>query len=55
MEQMEQQLEQYKQYLKYIESQLSDDVVASMSTDEKKEYVQLFSKIQARIDLIESL
>ena len=55
MEQLKQQLEQYKQYLRYVESQLTDDVVSTMSADEKREYVQLFSQIQARIDLIENL
>lgn len=52
---MEQQLEQYKEYLKYVEAQLTDDVVSTMSIEEKKEYVQLVSQIQARIDLIESI
>lgn len=49
------QLEQYKNYLKYIESQLTDDVVKTMTPEEKREYIQLFSQIQARINLLENL
>lgn len=49
------QLEQYKNYLKDIESQLTDDVVKTMTLEEKREYIQLFSQIQARIDLMENL
>lgn len=49
------QLEQYKNYLRDVEAQLTDDVVKNMTTEEKREYVQLFSQIQARIDLMESL
>ena len=49
------QLEQYKKYLKDIESQLTDDVVKTMTLEEKREYIQLFSQIQARIDLLENM
>lgn len=49
------QLEQYKKYLKYIESRLTDDVVETMTPEEKMEYVRLFSQIQARIELMENL
>ncbi len=49
------QLEQYKKYLKYIESRLTDDVVETMTPEEKMEYVRLFSQIQARIELMEKL
>ena len=49
------QLEQYKNYLKDIESQLTDDVVKTMTLEEKREYIQLFSQIQARIDLLENM
>ena len=49
------QLEQYKKYLKYIESRLTDDVVETMTREEKMAYVRLFSQIQARIELMEKL
>lgn len=49
------QLEQYKKYLKDIESQLTEDVVKTMTLEEKREYIQLFSQIQARIDLLENM
>jgi prolyl-tRNA editing enzyme YbaK/EbsC (Cys-tRNA(Pro) deacylase) len=49
------EIEKYRRQLEEIESKLTDDVVKTLSTEEKKEYIILVSQIKARLELLENL
>lgn len=53
MDKME--IEKYKRQLEMIESNLTSDVIKTLTKEELQEYMILVSKIKARLDLLERL